>query len=63
MSTLHEAANAPHDARLKHFASLDHQSQREAVRRMAIDGHSAYGIATATGLSVEAVALILREGE
>lgn len=63
MSTLHEAASAAQsaDARLKHFASLDHASQCEAVRRMHLDGHSAYGIAAATGLSVEAVALILRE--
>lgn len=61
MSTLHETAEALRaDPRLKHFASLDRAEQREAIRRMSICGHSAYGIAAATGLSVEAVELILR---
>lgn len=60
MSTLHESAAAVTDARQKYFASLDESDRQEAIRRMHVDGHSAYGIATATGLSVESVALILR---
>lgn len=61
MTTLHEMAEALRaDPRLRHFASLDHAEQCKAVCRMAIDGHSPYGIAAATGLSVEAVESILR---
>lgn len=63
MSTIHEDAEAIRspDARLKHFASLAPQRRYEALQRMRLDGHSVYGIAAATGLSVEQVQAILGE--
>jgi hypothetical protein len=52
---------AADDARREHFDSLTRSEQEAAIRRMAADGASEYGISAATGLSVEMVRRILGE--
>lgn len=59
VSTIHESAAAVTDARQKYFAALDEPQRAEAIRRMHLDGHGVYGIATATGISVEVVSSML----
>ena len=47
------------EARMRHFHVLDHDAQAAAIRRMAAIGRTEYGIAAATGLSVEMVRRLL----
>ena len=54
-------AGASDDARMRHFRGLDQSRQVEAIRRLALDGWSARGIAHATGLSVEQIGRVLAE--
>jgi hypothetical protein len=42
-----------------HFHSLDHAEQAAAIRRLAALGQSEHTIASATGLSVEAIRQVL----
>jgi hypothetical protein len=42
-----------------HFNTLSLEERTAAIRRMAAEGHTANGIASATGLSVEAIAVVL----
>ncbi len=44
-----------------HFYALSRDEQRDAIKRLALDGMSDYGIASATKLSVEMVRTILGE--
>lgn len=44
-----------------HFHALDREEQAAAIRRMAADGVTDYGISHATGLAVEQVRRILAE--
>ncbi|HEX4050500.1 MAG TPA: hypothetical protein VHY19_06460 [Steroidobacteraceae bacterium] len=46
---------------LHHFLLLDAEQQAHAIRRMAAQGWSDYGIAAATRLSVEQIRQILAE--
>jgi uncharacterized protein YoaH (UPF0181 family) len=43
------------------FVRLTHDEQRQAIRRLAADGMSDYGIASATRLSVEQIRRLLAE--
>ena len=45
------------------FHSLSREQQAEAIRRLATAGWSEYGIASATGLAVEAIRALLAEPE
>lgn len=50
----------PHDAdRMRHFLSMATHEREAAVRLMWNGGYSAYQIAAATGLSIEAVLAIV----
>jgi hypothetical protein len=49
-------------ARMRHFHALDREQQVKAIRRLAAAGQGAHTIAHATGLSVEQVRLLLRNG-
>lgn len=49
------------NARMQHFATLNHQQQGEAICRLAALGWSEHGIAHATRLSTEMVRRILGE--
>jgi hypothetical protein len=52
---------AAEQARMQHFHELERDEQIEAIWRMACSGYSVYGIAAATGISVEQLRLILAE--
>ena len=47
------------EPRMTHFLRLTPAEQRAAIRRMAASGFGIYVISSATGLSVEAVRLII----
>jgi DNA invertase Pin-like site-specific DNA recombinase len=50
------------DARMRHFLCLDQAAQQAAaIRRLHATSHSEFGIASATGLSVEQVRSVLRD--
>ena len=46
---------------LRQFLLLDHEQQRQAMQRLAASGLSDYGIAAATGLSVDMVRAVIGE--
>jgi hypothetical protein len=46
---------------LNHFLLLERREQEAAVRRMAAAGMGDYGVAAATGLSVEQVRRVLAQ--
>jgi DNA-binding NarL/FixJ family response regulator len=46
---------------LRHFLLLDRDQQESAIRRLAASGMNDYGIAAATGLSVEMVRRVIGE--
>lgn len=46
-----------------HFETLPDSEKRAAIGRLSKLGHSAWGIASATGLSVEAVRQLLQQME
>lgn len=48
-------------AALWHFANLSREQQADAIRRLAILGHSEATIAQATGLSVDQIRRALAE--
>jgi hypothetical protein len=52
---------APIPRELQHFLLLDPDQRAEAMRRMAAQGWSDYGIASATRLSVQMVRQLLAE--
>ena len=47
--------------RLVHFLALDECARKDAIRRLASLGWSVHGIASATKLSIEQIALVLAE--
>jgi hypothetical protein len=47
--------------RMAEFRALDRDAQRHAIKRMAADGYTEYGIASATKLAVEQIRQILGE--
>jgi hypothetical protein len=49
------------DARMRHFQLLTHDRQVQAIRGMLAQGTTEYGVAAATGLSVEFIRQVLGE--
>jgi L-aminopeptidase/D-esterase-like protein len=47
-------------ARMNYFVMLSPEEQIAAMKRLALSGVSEYGVASATGLSVEAIRRLLQ---
>lgn len=55
------SAHMTRSRELRHFLLLDRAAQETAIQRLAASGMSDYGVAAATGLSVEMVRRVIAQ--